>query len=143
MVDIVGGRFIHLLTASSILAVQGASPSKDDVQVISHLKAELFKMVYSELKLLHITETPTRVNNHSLSAVTWSVAKEILASKNKQIEISHFNNMTEELDAEGKNFLEKANIFSISWIKHYVTFQSTLVQSFFKSQLEYVLQLNS
>ena len=124
IIDVVGGHFTHMLAASAILVLK-----RDSEEV----KNELFETVIGDLESLHISKTPPKSKtNHILTDVTWSLARSIIAATNNQLSLG-VENILENLTQEEKDQLTRANIF---WTRQYVTFQSTLVHSYFKSAIE-------
>jgi KaiC/GvpD/RAD55 family RecA-like ATPase len=126
VIDVVGGHFTHMIAASAILKLKWDSGVN-----LEEVKNELFETVIGDLESLHISKTPPKnKTNHILTDVTWSLVRSIIAATNNQIRLG-VENILENLTQEEKDQLTRANIFYFDWIGQYVTFQSTLVHSYF------------
>ncbi|CAI8013455.1 hypothetical protein GBAR_LOCUS8527 [Geodia barretti] len=120
-----------MITASAILKLKWDSGVN-----LEEVKNELFETVIGDLESLHISKTPPKhKTNHILTDVTWSLARNIIAATNNKISLG-VENILENLSQDEKDQLTRANIFYFDWIGQYVTFQSTLVHSYFKSAIE-------
>ena len=130
IVDIVGGHFTQLIQVREIFLKEAAINLVD-------VKNELFFLnVISKLKLLDISETPpTSKTGHALTEVTWSLAEKLLVATDNMIRFGE-DNLWKKLSSDEKNKLERAYIFDIDWIRQKITFQSTLVHSYFKEVIE-------
>ena len=129
IVDIVGGYFTHLSQVNEI--------PKSTAITVDNVKNQLFFInVISKLKELDISETPpTSKTGHALTDVTWSLAKKLLVATNNMIRFEE-DNLWKKLSSDEKNKLERVHIFDIDEIKQRITFQSTLVHSYFKEVIE-------
>ena len=129
IVDIVGGYFTHLSQVNEI--------PKSTAITVDNVKNQLFFInVISKLKELDISQTPpTSKTGHALTDVTWSLAKKLLVATNNMIRFEE-DNLWKKLSSDEKNKLERVYIFDIDEIKQRITFQSTLVHSYFKEVIE-------
>ena len=126
IVDIVGGHFNHLVRVSSML--------KRDHKIgveFEDVKNELFIEVVRDIKFLMISETPPKSKTgRALTDVTWSLVKKMLVAPNNMVSLK--DDLWKNLPDEDKNKLATAYIFDVDWIKQKITFQNTLVHSYFK-----------
>ena len=124
VVQLVGGRFVDLNTAIGNLRV-----GEKKIHVLRNI---LYERVKNEMERLNITVRPTRkISDTMLSNVTWSVAQEIIYSKEKKITMDHFREKSDSLSIDERRNLLSANLFMAQVHEQQVEFQSTVVKSYF------------
>ena len=98
VVELVGGRFMHLRLAASKLT------AGSNMEV---LKEDLFGLVGHELHDLEIKIPPSSASS-VLSNTTWSVAKALLDSPERKLTYSHFSFLLKQLQErrEKDNLIE-------------------------------------
>lgn len=134
VIDFVGGRFSHILSASAVL--QQLWENDTGVNIMD-MKNKLFQNVIGDLQALTISKTPpTDKSSNDVSIVTWSLAKKIIATTNNTISLEEADDTLENLSEKEREELREANIFYFDWINQEVAFQSTLVHSYFKNAFE-------
>ena len=122
IVDIVGGQFRHLVQIIDML--------HDPAITLPDIKKHLFYInVITKLKAL-----PTSKTGHSLTDVAWSLAKKLLVAPKNLIRFG--DDLWRNLSDDEKNALATAYIFDVDWIRQKITFQTTLVHSYFKEIIE-------
>ena len=127
-VQLVGGRFVDLNTAVAYLRV-----GEEEIHVVRN---KLYETVRNEMERLNITVCPTRkISDTMLSNVTWSVAQEIIYSKEKKITMVHFMEKSDSLSIDERRNLLSANLFMAQVHEQQVEFQSTVVKSYFMDSL--------
>ena len=133
VLDIVGGHFTHIMTASTILTVNLASDAGVNIEKI---KSDLFRKVSGDFEVLGVSKTPppyTDKPSDDISIATWSLARKIVGTNDQIISHEEANEIIEKLPDDKKEELRRA-IFE--WTERYVTFQSSLFYSYFKSAFE-------
>ena len=125
IVQLVGGRFIDLNTAVSFFKLE---------MDIHALRTALYARVQNEIKRLNITlKTTRKISDTHFSNVTWSVAQEIIKSKEQQISTTLFYEKADSLSIDEQETLLSANLFMTRG--GLVEFQSTVVKSYFIDSL--------
>ena len=125
VVDIVGGHFAHLFQASSMLNDSANTPEK--------IKQQLFSAdVFERLNVLKKRAPPSKTG-HRWIDLAWSLARKIIAAPDNKI--SFDDELWQSLPDDEQNVLETAYLFDIDWMMRNITFQTTLVHSYFKEEI--------
>ena len=124
VVQLVGGRFIHLQVAAREL-----NASNDLVS----LKKTLFGFVTQELRALEIRVPPCATSD-LLANATWRVAQALQEApeQERRLTFSCFEAFLTNVPKPAVKKLQASNLFLISALDAAVTFQSPLVQAYFQ-----------